>query len=55
MLRTFNCGIGLIAVVAAESAAATIAAFEHEGERATLIGALVAGDGKTRYRGSLKL
>jgi phosphoribosylformylglycinamidine cyclo-ligase len=57
MLRTFNCGIGLIAIVAAESADASIAAFKTEGENVARIGTLVSGDGeaKVRYRGALKL
>jgi len=57
MLRTFNCGIGLIAVVAPEKADATIAAFSGAGESACRIGTLVPGSGepKVRYRGALKL
>jgi phosphoribosylformylglycinamidine cyclo-ligase len=55
MLRTFNCGIGLVIIVAEESAATTIAAFESEGERALRIGTLVAGGGRVRYRGALTL
>ena len=57
MLRTFNCGIGLIAVVDAEKADEIISAFKAAGEAATRIGALVPGEGeaKVRYRGALKL
>jgi phosphoribosylformylglycinamidine cyclo-ligase len=53
MLRTFNCGLGMIAVVAPEKADAVIAAF-GDGVR---IGTLVKGDGeaKVRYTGTLKL
>ena len=53
MLRTFNCGLGMIAVVEPEKADAVIAAF-GDGVR---IGALVKGDGeaKVRYTGTLKL
>jgi phosphoribosylformylglycinamidine cyclo-ligase len=56
MLRTFNCGIGLIAVVAKTKADAVIAAFKKTGARAFVIGALVAGKSKepaVRYRGNL--
>jgi phosphoribosylformylglycinamidine cyclo-ligase len=57
MLRTFNCGIGLIAIVAPENADETIRAFTAAGETVWRIGALVPGNGepKVRYRGALKL
>jgi phosphoribosylformylglycinamidine cyclo-ligase len=53
MLRTFNCGIGMVAVVEEKNADAAIAAFGG-GMR---IGKLVKGDGETKviYRGALKL
>ncbi|MDA5194371.1 phosphoribosylformylglycinamidine cyclo-ligase [Govanella unica] len=44
MTRTFNCGIGMVAVVAAEDADATIAALEAAGETVTRIGVLAAHD-----------
>ena len=40
MARTFNCGIGMIAVVAAEHAASATAALEAHGERVYRIGVL---------------
>ncbi len=57
MLRTFNCGIGLIAVVAAGEADSVTAAFRAAGETVCTIGRLVAGDGEAniRYRGKLCL
>jgi phosphoribosylformylglycinamidine cyclo-ligase len=57
MLRTFNCGIGLIVVVAADRADEAIRIFANAGDMAVRIGALVPGDGeaKVRYRGALKL
>jgi phosphoribosylformylglycinamidine cyclo-ligase len=55
MLRTFNCGLGLIAIVAAESAGHVIDAFGDCGERAVRIGTLVQGEGNVRYIGTLKL
>jgi phosphoribosylformylglycinamidine cyclo-ligase len=57
MLRTFNCGIGLTVIVAAERADDAIAAFNDNGEQAVRIGTLVAGEGegKVRYQGALKL
>jgi phosphoribosylformylglycinamidine cyclo-ligase len=56
MLRTFNCGIGMIAVVDEGSARDVMSAFEGAGERACVIGALVSGQGEepaVRYRGTL--
>ena len=55
MLRTFNCGTGLIAVAEKTKAARVIAAFEKAGEKAFVMGALVKGRGEpvVRYRGTL--
>ena len=57
MLRTFNCGIGLVAVVSEKCAGSVIDAFQLHGEKAVRIGVLVPGEGeaKVRYRGTLKL
>jgi phosphoribosylformylglycinamidine cyclo-ligase len=54
MLRTFNCGIGMIVVVAADQADAAIEALNQAGERATPIGKIASGDG-VQYSGKLKL
>jgi phosphoribosylformylglycinamidine cyclo-ligase len=53
MLRTFNCGIGLIAVAAEESASTCIDAFVSAGDHASVIGGLAASDGDSRvqYKG----
>ena len=40
MARTFNCGIGMVAVVAAEEARAVSASFAAEGETVFTIGAV---------------
>lgn len=54
MLRTFNCGIGMIAVVAADKAQDTIALFKEHGETARVIGKIEArGDAPVRYEGTL--
>ena len=45
MERTFNMGIGMIAVVAPTDAAATLALLERSGHRAFEIGRTVAGEG----------
>ncbi len=52
MLKTFNCGMGLIAVVSADRADAIIDSFEKSGETAIRIGSLVAGEGVS-YKGVL--
>ncbi|HEY4078048.1 MAG TPA: phosphoribosylformylglycinamidine cyclo-ligase [Rhizomicrobium sp.] len=57
MLRTFNCGIGMVAVADQRYAGAVIDAFQEAGDRAMRIGTLVRGDGEAKvvYRGALKL
>ncbi len=57
MLRTLNCGIGLIVVADPMRAGHIIDAFQECGDRATRLGTLVAGEGeaKVRYTGALKL
>ncbi len=50
MLRVFNCGVGMVVVVAAEQVEAAIALFAAEGEVATRIGALEAGQGDATVR-----
>ncbi len=57
MLRTFNCGIGLVAVVDVKSSGHVIDAFQECGEKAMRIGHVVAGEGesKVQYKGALKL
>jgi phosphoribosylformylglycinamidine cyclo-ligase len=57
MLRTFNCGVGLIAVVEAAHVANVIAAFKAAGESAFAIGKLAPAKGvepAVRYLGSLR-
>jgi phosphoribosylformylglycinamidine cyclo-ligase len=57
MLRTFNCGLGLIVIASPEKAGTIIDAFGDEGEHACRIGTLVAGEGeaRVRYSGALGL
>lgn len=53
LLKTFNCGIGMIVVVAPDRAEALAALLREAGETATEIGRVVAGQG-VRYSGTLK-
>ena len=55
MLRTFNCGIGLIAVVAPKNVGACISTFMKCGEEACEIGALkqANGDPRVEYSGRI--
>ncbi len=57
MLRTFNCGLGMIVITSPEKAGQVIDAFGDEGEKATRIGRLIrgAGEAKVVYHGDLKL
>jgi phosphoribosylformylglycinamidine cyclo-ligase len=65
MLRTFNCGIGMIAVSDEKNAGHVIDAFQEAGHQATRIGRLISNNGgsaaggareaKVVYRGQLAL
>lgn len=51
-LKTFNCGIGMIAIASADGADSVMAALKSEGVEAMRIGAVVKGDG-VAYSGTL--
>jgi len=49
MLRTFNCGIGMVAVVAAQDVEQTLQALRSAGENAWHLGQIAADDGEVQY------
>jgi phosphoribosylformylglycinamidine cyclo-ligase len=53
LLKTFNCGIGMIAVVAEDRAEALAALLRDQGETVVRLGRVVKGDGVI-YKGALK-
>jgi len=57
MLRTFNCGIGIIVVIAAKDVDSVTKAFERSGEKVTPLGKVTkeTGDQRVVYDGLLDL
>jgi phosphoribosylformylglycinamidine cyclo-ligase len=57
LLRTFNCGIGMIAVASAAESGKVINAFTQAGETPVVIGEIVSASGepRVRYDGTLRL
>jgi phosphoribosylformylglycinamidine cyclo-ligase len=50
MARTFNCGIGMVAVVSPDAADAAIKLLNAAGEKACRIGVIAAGEGEAKCR-----
>ncbi len=57
MLRTFNCGVGMVAVLDRNFAEAAIEQFTSHGETVVRLGEVIAGDGgpAVKFRGRLDL
>jgi phosphoribosylformylglycinamidine cyclo-ligase len=57
MLRTFNCGAGMIVIAASKEADAVAASLANAGEKVARIGEIAAADGAPRvaYSGHLDL
>ena len=50
LLRTFNCGIGMMVIVPADVVDAAIDCLAANGEDATLIGEIIAGSGQVQIK-----
>ena len=50
MLRTFNCGVGMVICLPAEKEADAIASLKSDGEHAFRLGCIEKGDGEVRFR-----
>lgn len=55
MLRTFNCGVGMVVIVAPDDADAVVETLMAAGEKVFALGELVEGDGEVVYSGELAL
>jgi phosphoribosylformylglycinamidine cyclo-ligase len=57
LLRTFNCGIGMIAIVEPDALDRVVDVFTEAGESAVLLGEVIAAAGEHRvvYNGHLDL
>jgi phosphoribosylformylglycinamidine cyclo-ligase len=57
MLRTFNCGVGMIVITSAKDSDAVMQSFVRSGEKAVVLGIVIKASGRERvvYDGKLNL
>ncbi|WP_018698131.1 phosphoribosylformylglycinamidine cyclo-ligase [Amorphus coralli] len=55
MLRTFNCGVGMVVITSADDFVAVSETLAEAGETVFALGEIVEGDGEVAYRGALAL
>jgi phosphoribosylformylglycinamidine cyclo-ligase len=53
MLRTFNCGIGMILILAVEDEAAAVETLQKAGEKPQVLGKIIPGEAGVSYTGRL--
>ena len=53
MLRTFNCGTGMVVITSADSADAVTQCLTDQGETVTRLGEITAANGEVEFKGQI--